>query len=50
MKNPFYPTIVIDKDTIRNYNKCLIVTRKSINTTVVDSSIFDEEINKNTFY
>ena len=47
MKNPLYPTTLIDNTTIKNYNKCLIIT--PINTEYVIPSIFNEDVDENIF-
>jgi hypothetical protein len=42
MKNPLFPTTIIDYQTIKNYNKCLIITQKNSENSVL--SIFDEDV------
>jgi len=46
MKNPLFPHRLIDQDTIRNYNKCLVITPTS--STVV-STIFDKDVEQSYF-
>ena len=48
MKNPLFPNIIIDIKTIKNYNKCLIITPKNIGNTL--SSIFNENIDDPGYY
>jgi hypothetical protein len=45
MKNPLYPSTIITKETINNYNRCLVITLES---NPIDE-IFDENVN-DTFY
>ena len=47
MRNPLYPSILIDKQIIKNYNKCLIITAKNNGSTF--SSIFEENVDS-VFY
>jgi hypothetical protein len=48
MKNPLFPTNLIDKLTIKNYNKCLVITQE--HTNIFISEIFDENISESYFY
>ena len=45
MKNPLYPTTIINYENIRNYNNCIVITLAKTSV----SSIFDKEIDEN-FY
>jgi len=47
MRNPLYPKVIIDKQKIKNYNKCLIITPKYIS--LILPSIFEENINEMVF-
>ena len=48
MKNPLYPTTLIDNKIIKNYNKCIIITVKNLNE-YVSPVIFNEDVNGSYF-
>jgi hypothetical protein len=48
MKNPLYPTTLIDNQIIKNYNKCIIITVKNLNE-YVSPVIFNEEVSSSYF-
>jgi hypothetical protein len=51
MKNPLYPSSIINYDTIRNYNNCFVITLEKTHVpTIFDKDIdidFLDQINKN---
>ena len=49
MKNPLFPNVIIDIKTIKNYNKCLIITPKNIGNTLSSNDLvfFGSIVNPN---